>query len=374
MSSSSSNEVVTKTLIMNGLTKDIKEREIRNMFRFFPGFIAAVIMEKKKKEEVENALSTLQQASSFLQSVIAPTSSSSSTASTPSSSSSLSATPSSSESSLSSTSSSSSASAASDSSASSSSSTSASSSSSSSSTPPPSEVIQKLQSATQQLQSQSSDSSCFVLFTNEDSAKDAKAALDGTRFDYHDAKSATIRLTYAPMNLQLPASYSSNDTSRLNIAWPPPSQTPASSSSSSSSPYPSSSSSYRSERSERSERSDRSDRSDRSERPERSSRPPKRSRFQDDTPTCSTLYISNMSEQASDGELEQIFSRCPGFVDMSVVHKEHRTFAWVAFDTIYSAQQVKSALQGFQLKSAPVIGGMTIQFSRNPLMTKRTRS
>ncbi|RCI03549.1 cell cycle RNA binding protein whi3 [Rhizopus stolonifer] len=86
----------------------------------------------------------------------------------------------------------------------------------------------------------------------------------------------------------------------------------------------------------------------------------------DQNPPCNTLYVGNLPPNASEEELKQLFSVCPGYRRMSFKAKTNGPMCFVEFEDAIHAAQALQDLHGNMLSNS-VKGGIRLSFSKNPL-------
>lgn len=64
-----------------------------------------------------------------------------------------------------------------------------------------------------------------------------------------------------------------------------------------------------------------------------------------DNPPCSTLFVGNLGDTVSEGELLSIFSSQPGFVTLKLVRNVKSATAFVEFADLAAAMAVHDAQQ-----------------------------
>ncbi|KAH7293046.1 hypothetical protein KP509_28G009300 [Ceratopteris richardii] len=89
-----------------------------------------------------------------------------------------------------------------------------------------------------------------------------------------------------------------------------------------------------------------------------------------DNPPCNTLFVGNLGESTSEGELRSIFSGQPGFRQMKVLRQGRSTVCFIEFADVNSAIAVHNTLQGAIVTSSDR-GGMRLQYSKNPYGRKK---
>lgn len=91
----------------------------------------------------------------------------------------------------------------------------------------------------------------------------------------------------------------------------------------------------------------------------------------DQNPPCNTLYVGNLPPNTNEDELNDLFSKCPGYKRMSFRNKPQGPMCFVEFDDVVLATSALNELQGHGLTSS-VKGGIRLSFSKNPLFIKGT--
>jgi hypothetical protein len=79
-----------------------------------------------------------------------------------------------------------------------------------------------------------------------------------------------------------------------------------------------------------------------------------------------TLMISNMSAQASEGDLQTVMGSFPGYKRSKVVSSSRGCTAWVQFENVPSADAAMRALQGSSALALDA-QGLRVVFSKNPM-------
>ncbi|KAG1670821.1 hypothetical protein FOA52_003412 [Chlamydomonas sp. UWO 241] len=88
-----------------------------------------------------------------------------------------------------------------------------------------------------------------------------------------------------------------------------------------------------------------------------------------DNPPCNTLFVGNLGDGVSEGELQSLFAATSGFRHLKLV-RGARTTAFVEYGDIDSAIQMHSANQNAIVASSDR-GPLRVQFSKNPFGKKR---
>lgn len=202
----------------------------------------------------------------------------------------------------------------------------------------------------------------FCLFNSEQAAMEVKECLDATQFDYLDPESPLFRISFAKKNLVIRQPYGGEGT-RLNSRGlaaaaqmyygtavdgtqvdPYTQQDPFAAAAAYQQPYaPAPQSGY------------------------------KRTRGGVGEPST-TLYVSNLGGEMYQDELKQLFAAQPGYDDMSVARSKGRAFAFILYNSVETATAALTALQGYQLMSAPAQGGIRISFSKTAYRPKKPRT
>ena len=79
-----------------------------------------------------------------------------------------------------------------------------------------------------------------------------------------------------------------------------------------------------------------------------------------------TLMISNLSVQASEGELKAVTSGLAGYKRLKLVNTSKGCTAWVQFEDVPSADAAMRALQGSSTLALDA-QGLRVAYSKNPM-------
>ncbi|SAL95761.1 hypothetical protein [Absidia glauca] len=89
----------------------------------------------------------------------------------------------------------------------------------------------------------------------------------------------------------------------------------------------------------------------------------------DQNPPCNTLYVGNLPPNTNEDELNDLFSKLPGYKRMCFRNKPQGPMCFVEFDDVLLATNALNELQGYGLTTS-VKGGIRLSFSKNPLFIK----
>jgi len=235
----------------------------------------------------------------------------------------------------------------------------------------------------------------FVLFDSEQSAQEVKESLGGTRFDYHDPASPTLKLFFAKKNLVLPRHHSQAISRRLNSSFTIGNPFYGLGS------YPITAFQQQmpqmnqmnqmNQMSQMSQMNEMSQMAQMNQMgqltqlqlpqlPQSSALPSARSNSKRKIEiehiklpegAVSTLFCSNILDIVSSEELRSLFGTRPGYHDMTISRKNGRAFAFVEFSTPYYATQAMNAMSGYRLVTAPC--QMKVEYSSSPFRRRKKR-
>jgi len=84
-------------------------------------------------------------------------------------------------------------------------------------------------------------------------------------------------------------------------------------------------------------------------------------------PPCTTLFVANLSNRATEEELKMIFAGMPGFRRLKVLRNKNTTpVSFVEFIDVVTAMQARQLLNGHILRSSEA-GGIRIEFAKNKM-------
>ncbi|KAJ8764512.1 hypothetical protein K2173_006252 [Erythroxylum novogranatense] len=79
-------------------------------------------------------------------------------------------------------------------------------------------------------------------------------------------------------------------------------------------------------------------------------------------PPCPTLFIANLGLSCTEQELNQVFSRCRGFLKLKIQSTYGAPVAFVDFQDTACSTEALNHLQGTLLYSSPLGGGMRLEY------------
>ncbi|XP_010270662.1 PREDICTED: U1 small nuclear ribonucleoprotein A isoform X2 [Nelumbo nucifera] len=83
------------------------------------------------------------------------------------------------------------------------------------------------------------------------------------------------------------------------------------------------------------------------------------------TAPCPTLFVANLGAACSEQELNQVFSRCPGFLKLKMQNKYGAPVAFVDFQDVASSTAALNHLQGTVLYSSLDGEGMRLEYAKS---------
>ncbi|KAK9165794.1 hypothetical protein Scep_000985 [Stephania cephalantha] len=93
---------------------------------------------------------------------------------------------------------------------------------------------------------------------------------------------------------------------------------------------------------------------------------------QNNTP-CPTLFVANLGQTCTEQELNQVFSRCPGFVKLKMQNKNGAPVAFVDFQDVACSTAALNSLQDTVLYSSNG-EGMRLEFAKSRMGMRRKPS
>ncbi|KAK9163852.1 hypothetical protein Syun_004754 [Stephania yunnanensis] len=93
---------------------------------------------------------------------------------------------------------------------------------------------------------------------------------------------------------------------------------------------------------------------------------------QNNTP-CPTLFVANLGQTCTEQELNQVFSRCPGFLKLKMQNKNGAPVSFVDFQDVACSTAALNSLQGTVLYSSNG-EGMRLEFAKSRMGMRRKPS
>lgn len=219
----------------------------------------------------------------------------------------------------------------------------------------------------------------FVLFDSEAAAQEVMSLIDGTKFDYHDVASTTIRAFFAKKNLGLPRNYFDQDGLRLNtqdygyadvgmqqgaygghyFTAPPGRRQPQRG-------YPANQTQYQGHYDTG------YDMYGQTQWPGTRQPRKKRKTFSDSNSPSTTLYVSNIAENIGDPEITAMFQSLRGFVAIKIAVKNLHKFCFAEFASLDASEAALKHLDGFTMHQGDPNTALKACYSGTPFKGSRS--